>query len=388
MADLPIDQLIKPLSKEQVAATILGLCAAAGLKTTSWQTGGAALTIIDVVAQLFAGFTQAIANFIRGGFLDFATGAYLTLLAYFGYGVLREEATYASGNVTVTNASGGLYTFKAGTFIASNSTTGITFTNIADFTLQPVGNPGASIPVAMQAQTPGAKGTSSAGQIDHVVTGASGVSVTNAVAFVGVDEESDELLRQRCRDKLGSLSPDGPSGAFEFFAKSALDSNGNPLGVTRVHVRAPDGTGVVTVWVAGAAGALPGPDITIINDAIQRNATPDSTLCVVRNSVNVVVDLTVDVWVYTGAGMSNAEIEAATIVALDGYFPAIPISGFILGSPPGAVLFRPMEATVRDAFGVFGIQAKFFPEADIPLAEGEVAVPGVFTVNVHQVAGP
>lgn len=387
-AALPIDQLIQPLSKEQVAQSILNLCASAGLKTTSWQSGGAALTIIDVISQLFAGFTVGISNFVRSGFLDLATGAFLTLDAYFTYGVLREEASYASTPCTVTNASGGLYTFKEGTFIASNSTTGITFVNLAPFTLQPTGNPGASQTVSMQAQTPGSPGTSSAGQIDHVVTSATGVSITNPTAAIGIDGESDELLRQRCRDKLGSLSPDGPKGAYEFVAKSATDSGGNPLGVTRVFVRTGTGDGLVFIYVAGASGALPSGDITIINDAIQRQAVPDSTLAVVHNSTNVVVDLTVDVWVYTAAGMSDADIEAATIAAMDAYFPTVPIGGFVLTSPPGALLFRPLEAIVKDAFGVNGIQAKFFPEADVSLGQGEVAVPGTFTVNVHQVIGP
>lgn len=108
---LPIDQLIKPLSKDEVKDSIYRLMAATGLPVTSWPEGGVARTIVAIVAAIFAGFTDVIAVAIRAGFLDLAEGIWLTLLARYVYGVDRIEATFAAGEVTLNNTGGGVYSF-------------------------------------------------------------------------------------------------------------------------------------------------------------------------------------------------------------------------------------------------------------------------------------
>jgi phage-related baseplate assembly protein len=383
---LPLDQLVQPLTKEQARASILALCGALGLNTTAWQSGGVTRTIIAVVAQLFASFTEGVAYITRAGFLDLAEGGFLTLLAYFGFGVTRIAATFASGNLTVTNASGGLYKFKVGQFVVSNSVTKQTFVNAEAFELQPVGVTGNEATVAFRAQAAGAAGTSSPGDISQLVTSTIGVTVTNPTSFVGIDAELDPALRQRCRDKLGSLSPDGPKRAYAFIAKSALDANGAPIGVNRVQVLPADGTGVVTIYLATTTGAVTGPNVTIIDDEIQQLVVPDAVTANVSSATNVVVPVNADFWIYTSSGLTTGEAQALVQQALNNYFPTIPIGGLSLDGATGGVLFRALEAVITGV-SEHSIEARINPEVDVLLDAGEVAVPGVYTITVHLVTG-
>lgn len=385
---LPLDVLITPQTKEQLRKAILDLCAASGLRVSSWQVGGAARTLIANFAQLMAPFTDAIAFFTQAGFLDLATGSYLTLLAYYVYGVERIEPTYSAGDCTVTNTAGGLYTFEIGEFIASDSTTGTTFSNTAAFTLDPVGNPGAVQTVPMQAQVAGAAGTSSPGNIDSVVTAVIGVTVSNDNAFVGFDGETDEELRQRCRDKLGSLSPNGSKSAYAYIAKSATDSSGAPLGINRVKIDTPDGTGVVKITLATKSGALSSSALTAVTTAIKTQVVPDSVTAQVQNSVNFAQNVLCDLWIYEDAGLTDAELQTAIEGIFNDYWPTVPIGGYVLDPPPataGVRLWRVLEAKI---IGVSSraIEAIVNPETDVAFFSTTVGTPGTLTLTVHRVA--
>src|SRR5689334_15006781 len=136
---LPIDQLINPLTKDQVKASIYNLLKAAGVPVTSWQEGAVVRTLIAIIAAIFAGFTEVIAVATRSGFLDLAEGIWLTVLAYYVYGVTRIEATFATGKVTLTNTGGGLFDMEPGDLILLCPSTKKTYTNVAAFKLDPLG---------------------------------------------------------------------------------------------------------------------------------------------------------------------------------------------------------------------------------------------------------
>src|SRR5690606_14818917 len=93
----------------------------------------------------------------------------------------------------------------------------------------------------------GSASSSSAGEITEIVTTMLQVTCSNPVALIGRDEESDPALRQRCRDSLGALSPNGPQAAYEYWAKSALRADGQPVNVNRVWVSTASSIGHVTV---------------------------------------------------------------------------------------------------------------------------------------------
>lgn len=385
---LPLDQLVQPMTKEQAQASILGLLGALGLNTTAWQPGGVTLVLIGVFAQLIAGFSEGIAFFVKMGFLDHATGAYLTLLAYYGYGVTRVPASFASGNCTVTNTQGALYTFKAGKFVIASAVSKQTYVNTEAFTLQPVGVTGDEVTVGFIAQAAGAAGTAEAEDLSQVVTGAIGVTVSNPSAFIGVDEELDPALRTRCRDKLGSLSPNGPKGAYAYVAKGATNDDGSAIGINRVRVVEADGTGELTIYIATPTGGVTTGQRDIIEELFLDQCVPDGVDVDVVSADPLVVNVDAEIWVYTASGLSTGEIETRVSSALAVYFPTLPIGGLALNSfAVGAVLYRALEA-VMAGVSTFTIEARVSPETDIYLASDQVAVLGTVDVDVHLVEGP
>lgn len=129
------------------------------------------------------------------------------------------------------------------------------------------------------ADVAGLVGSSGAKQISQAVTSNTGVSVSNVAPFFGAAFESNQALVVRCRAKLQSLSPGGPSGAYAYFALSAyaiLLAQTPPVQmsapITRVLKQASQLTGQVVVIVANAAGAVSGDVGAPVSGAT--NATP------------------------------------------------------------------------------------------------------------------
>src|SRR5262245_1471264 len=266
---LPIDQLINPLTKDQVKASIYNLLKASGVPVTSWQEGAVLRTLIAVVAAIFAGFTEVIAVATRAGFLDLAEGIWLTLNAHFVYGVDRIEATYATGKVTLTNTAGGLFNMEPGDLILLCPSTKKTYTNVSAFQLDPL----STLDIDIRAVEMGAASTAAPNTITEFVTKLLGVEVTNAAPLVGLDAESDAALRVRCRDSLGALSPNGPPAAYRYWAKTAKRADGSSVGVTRVRLMPPPGDGSMQMYVASATGPVsgnandPSTDLGAVNKA-------------------------------------------------------------------------------------------------------------------------
>lgn len=385
--NLPIDQLIRPLTRDEVKASIYRILKALGLPVTAWQEGSVARTLIAILAALFAGYTEVMALAIRAGFLDLAEGIWLTLLAKHVYNVARLEATFAAGIVVVDNAGGGSYAFDPEEVIFINTATKKTYTNTAAFTVGPMET---GRQVTVRATEAGSGSSAAAAQIDAFETKFLGLSCSNPAALIGFDEESDPALRQRCRDSLGALSPNGPEAAYVFIAKSARRADGTPIGVTRVYVAPALGDGSVYVYLATASGAVPGApddpntDLGIVAREIFRKAVPNGVTAYVESAVPKSVALAVDVWVDAGASLTDAEVRALVEQKLRDYFTSIPIGGHVLAPGAGRIPWRALIGQV-EAASPFIIEARLTAEADIPMAIPEVATLAPLAIDVHHV---
>lgn len=258
--------------------TLLAEGVTLGLQTTQWQAGGITRTILAMLATGLATDDQIISVMAQGGFLDWASlvtpdpavvpastwqPGWLDELASSTFNCPREIAFQAPGQIVFTNSTGGsLGPYAAGTFHVSNPTTGATYHNEASLTIPT----GTSTPQNFVADVAGAGGTSGASTITNLVTTLAKVTCTNPVAFVGANAESNAALVSRCKLKQGSLSPNGPEAAYEFFALTALTvlqllnpsitlTNGP---ITRAIALTDTTTGVVSVFVANATGAQDG----------------------------------------------------------------------------------------------------------------------------------
>src|SRR5690606_28031643 len=133
-----------------------------------------------------------------------------------------------------------------------------------------------------------------------------GVTVSNALAVVGTDEETDPALRSRCRDKLGPLSPMGPRDAYASVARAAVNVDGEPIGVTRVRT-IPDGYGGLTVYVATAAGGVSAPDVAIIQADVRRLAEPNAVTATIASAVPMSLSVTYELWVREAIGLTTSQ---------------------------------------------------------------------------------
>lgn len=191
-----------------------------------------------------------LAQRVKETFLDGAEDDALTTLADDRYNIQRMAATQATGTVAFTRSVGTLVgTIPAGTVVSTQTNAAgvqIQFTTDTDLGF----NSGdLSKTVNVTAAIAGSSGSVAAGTVTAIVT--SGLfdtfTCTNAAQMAGGnDGESDDSLRQRCRDYVTTLRR-GTLAALEYGALTIS-------GVTVASAVEP-GDGTVTVYVSDATGA-------------------------------------------------------------------------------------------------------------------------------------
>jgi len=384
MSLLSIDELIQSLTPDQVKATLYTLADSVGLQTTAWQKLSPLRSIFAIISQLFSGYSRGQATINRSGFLDLAVGVWLTLLAYFVYGVTRIPATFAPGTVTIDNGGGGDYTFEAGDLVVLNTTTKKTYVNTAQVHIGPLVT---GLVVAIRAVEIGSASTAAPGQIDDFVAASPLLTVTNPAAVVGEDEEADPDLRVRCRDKLGALSPAGPARAYAFIAKTPSLNGG--VAVNRVLVRPALGNGTIRVVVAGPDGPIsgttgdPSTDLGKLFLALNLLAVTAGYTLLLSSATPASISLDSTIWITTSSGLAPTDAQAAVALALTDYIAKYPIGGVDVGAG-GSVLFRGVEGAIKAANDGI-LEAKLAVEVDIALAATEVPVLTTPVTTVNQV---
>lgn len=372
-------------AKATLYAAGLAVADGLGLTTTSWSAGDPTRSLYHFVAEGLETLEVMVAGFVSSGFLDHAAGDWLTILAKQFYNVDRVEATYAAVTVTLTNAGGGVFTIAAGDVRVKQSVDGQTYTNTTGGTLAALGTLDLDF-IADEAGSDG--GSAFAGDIDTMVTAMLGVTCSNALAALGLDAEEDAPLRDRCRAKLGMLSPNGPADAYNYVVRSS-DLTGDTT-ITRSRTVADDTTGEVTVYVAGAAGAVLSGAVTLAQSAVETWATPLTVTPTVVAATEVIIPVTYSVWIYSSVGATNGEITSAIEAALLAMFAARPIGGDIISPATTGKMYQSLIAsTIKEAYPahVFRVTVSA-PAGDASLAVNEVATLGTVTYTVSQEVAP
>lgn len=385
--------LVTPLTVDEAKAAIYTAMANRGVSTTSWKPGAVVRTIIAACAIIYAAFSSMQAAIANGGFLDLATGPWLTLLARYVYNVDRSPEGFATGFITLTNSGGGVWAGDPGDLIVSNPDTGKTYRNTEAYSL----GASTSIVVAIQAEEAGSASSSAPDSITNMVTTLLEVTCNNADALVGSDEETNAALRQRCREKTGAASPNGPRDAYAYFAKSAIRTDGVKVAVTRVRT-IPDGFGSVNVYVATASGSVTGDvddastDLGAVNKAIQENVVPIGITAIVQSATPVEIDVEYELWVLDSINASNDEIMELNSNSLAKFFGEMDIGGEVIAgvfpADAGGVFVDSIKAIIAQGLG-FGSVVRLVvtePADDTELAANEAPVLSSVTVtSVHRV---
>jgi hypothetical protein len=165
---MAIEDLFTPDTNEEWLDQIITNAQTLELKTTAWQTGGMALTILAILSNIMAQEDGIVSIMAQGGFLDYAatgtvtyvalngesvtqpvtpdpsipsqnsTGAagWLDVLASSVYNVTRIGAQYADGTQAFANTTASTYgPYAVGTYHVSNPTNNTGYTNQEELTI-------------------------------------------------------------------------------------------------------------------------------------------------------------------------------------------------------------------------------------------------------------
>ena len=366
---ISLSALITPATAAQILSAGLGVAQALGLPVTTWRKDDPSRVLFHFLSEFLGTKEDLAVEFVRAGFLRFARGSWLDLLAEDMYGVTPTPATYATSTVSLTNTSGVFYTFDAGDLTFENSTTSATFTSSTSVTLAA----GASGTVDVIADEAGSSGSSLEDEIDGIVTTFDGLTITASTVAVGQDAQSEESIRTQCLATLGALSPNGPADAYEYVCRNS-DLTGTTE-VTRASSVGETSDGTVTVYVAGASGAVSGAAVTACQDAVETWSTPLCITPTVESATGVDVDVTATV---SGGGVP-AGIESLVESALTAMLAEIDIGGLVAVS----AIYATIHGVLVDSDVTSPTVTLTSPAADMSLDADEV--PTIGTVSVTEV---
>lgn len=372
-------------TKAAIYAKGLAIANLLGLPVSSWQAGDPTRSQFHLESEMLSSLESVVAGYIASGFLDYAHGEWLKICAKQFFNVDVPSATFATTDVVLTNGGGGYYPdIIAGDITVKSTISGKTYRNTTGGTL--AAGPATTLTITVVADDAGSASSAGAGEIDDLVTSLLGVTCTNPTAAVGVDEQDEATTRTQCRDKLGSFSPNGPKEAYSYVARNA--SLTGTSDVTRVRVYSDSATGDVTVYIAGAGGAVSAPVLALVEAAILQWATPLCITPTVLSATNVVVPVPYTLWIYKSCNKTAAEVAADVQTALEGMFVGRPIGGDFanVGDTSGKLYASLIESTIKGVFDeAFRVSVS---TPDTALGVGDVAALGTVTPTVILVVDP
>ena len=382
-----IQELLTPVTAAQMRVTMVQALKTLGIPADQWKVGGIASTILTVCATMLAGFSTMLVQGIGSGFLTTATGGWLSLVAYYVYGVTRPAATFANGTLTLTNSGGGVYSYAPYQATFFDPVSKQTYANTQAIALGALGTQ----TVAIACTVAGSAGSAPPGEITGLSTAMLGVNVSNPTACVGQDAMSDANLVLLCQAKLGASSVRGPRSAFAYAIQVAVNAvNGAPVNINRSSISRSSHTGTVTIYISSPSGTVDANDLLGVENAIESGvpglsppfsgARPDCVTVNVYAATPVNYSEAITVWCQALPGYTTSLVQQAVEDALTAYFAAYPIGG--LTSDTGTGIFATgIDGVCQAAIpGIFAVEGNF----DTPLLPGQVAVDAT-TVTVRLV---
>lgn len=434
-----------PESLSVTLARVTGYAQAAGLALTNFVKVSVPYQLVQTVTRTANYSSVLVSQLVRGrASLDTATDPGDVdpydptnasapeapgMLDEYGrghFGTARTQETFASGPMTITNASGGAIYIAPEQVTFTSDILGAnglypTYRNKADATVytNPDGTAtiadGATLTVTIIAEEIGIASNAGAGHVSLTTSLGTGVSATNASAILASAREDADAYRARCRIAAAFLSLGGPADAYRFIALGAqkdeddnvfffppwaadtttaigIDVDGNfatfpnargtSLGINRVQVSESSATGSVIVTFASAGGDPGAQVLTDISALLDEVYWPECTTRVFQRATPDVVNFVGTIKARAGAGVSVATIEDAADAALEAAFTTYDIGGFdrILGA--GTIYKQEYESTINGSDSHVYKVTLATPSGDTALAAGHVATLGTTTWTV------
>lgn len=370
--------LVKKKTREEFTDVLLSVASALGLSVTAWQEGGWTRTIIALLAQQAANFTEIIIEPIKGGFGDLlSSDDWADQWALGFYNETRVAAVAAKTDLFVaTNSTATAHPLADGEGIWAHNTSGKLYRNKGAVTIQP----NTTTTFTVEAVEAGSASSAAQNTVQTLVSPSMpGVTFTHP-AMLGTDKETTAALIPRSRSKLTSLSANGPKGIYDYIATTPK-YNPTTVPITRSKTTANETTGAVTVYVATGAGAPSGGDVTTTTASLDKWAEPwcvtATAVGASANTINITSTVTLK-----GSNLTVAQVQAAVLAALTTYFANLPIGGIEIPPAAGKVYVSNLIVVIANATpGVIGVTVTL-PAADVAIATNEVPVLGAVTTNV------
>ncbi len=376
---LALSDLITTEDRDSVLATLLAVSALLNAPTTSWQEGAPILTMLTTAAQKLSDLTTVAAEITKGGFGELLpSDAWADRWALSRFNVTRVPAVAAAGTVTiVAGASASGHTYQVGEIIIAHASTHQTYRNTAPVTI--VASTTLTL-VPFAADVPGIIGTAAPGSITVIVSSIIGLTVTNPVSFLGSDAELTPALVTRARAKLGSLSPNGAKDAYNFIATTPAFST-TSVPITRTRTVGDPTSPNITVYLATAAGAPTGGDVTIVQNAINANVEPWGANATAVAASEHVIAITYQAWV-KGSQLTAAQIQTAIGNALATFFATLSLGGYVIAPDTGDVYIETLQQVIASATAGIQRVVVSLPASSVALSPNEVATLGTILPTV------
>lgn len=320
---LSLNDLLTPETEAELFERLITMLAASDFPITAWQEGGAALTLIEKEALLYAEMGAVVKQIAEGGYVDTANGPWLDLLVESFFQVARIGAVATEGVLVLTDAGAGPHVIVAGQLTARYGL--LRFTNTNGGTLEANG----TLALAWRAAATGAGYNAvPTSAVLELGTSLPGVTVTAApigvtgswITQVGADAEPDAVYRKRAKARWPKLGRGG--GTYECFDAWAREAS---VEVRKVLVAEhTPAEGKITVYVYGTSGPVsPGAKTTVFN---YLNLPERRPLCVTVLVADVATSTVAINGVITCKSALSADVVARAVAALSAYEAELGIS--------------------------------------------------------------
>lgn len=305
---LAFKELIAPISNDQHEEHALSVLSVLGFPVTNWAADSVPRRIVRSFVELYADARAAVQSIALGGYLDTATGPWLTLLAKSQFDVDRLPASFAEIDCVLSAVpASGPHTIAPEQLVIASETTGHRFSNVDGGTLLP----GGTLTPRWKAESAGSAFNAAAGTSMRIVAGTiAGVTAGAAtLASSGANEETDPQLRFRCRTRWGSLVAPG-NWTMDSWTYAALNVPTAP-GIRRVfvHDNNPRGAGTLDIYLASETGAATDLEVAAASAYLAPFAGNMIDL-VVQSAIEKIIPVEGTVYARTPAP-TVAELEAA-----------------------------------------------------------------------------
>lgn len=357
-----------------------------GFKITNLRDGGVFYTLLEISSQGLADLYKLLQNVVPQMFLASATDSWLDIKAADNE-VYRRMATKTKGKVVFSrDTTSGNVIIPAGTVVSTAvDSQGQSYRYLV--TDQAILANGASqVTVQVEAEFAGAEYNVGSGQITNILTYITGIDrITNENNWLdteGTDDEDDETLRVRAKNKWYQLSTGGTREAYISWAQEITG-----VVVVQVDDEHPRGQGSVDVIITSSAGI---PTQALI-DQVQAYITEPGRkpLCanvLVLAPTPVTVDWDVTLYVNKEHGeLADIETRAEEIIDImfrygDTDNPEIKKVTAALGVIRAQAISNLMTIDYVENVVITA------PAADVPVSNRELAVKGSVTVTTERLS--